>query len=94
MFAMLVDAINEAGSTDAFKVAMLLENMHAKDMMGNDYWMRKDDHQFMIPLYASRFVKSVRYDSEKTGLGWKTETMVKADELVQPTVCKMKRPSS
>jgi branched-chain amino acid transport system substrate-binding protein len=94
MFAMLVDAINQAGSTDALEVALLLENMHGKDMMGNDYWMRKDDHQFMAPFYASRFVKGVKYDSEKTGLGWKTETTVKADELVQPTVCKMKRPSS
>ena len=80
MFAMLVDAINKANSTDALEVALLLENMHRNDMMGNDYWMRKDDHQFMMPFYASRFVKGVKYDSEKTGLGWKTETMVKADE--------------
>ncbi len=56
--------------------------------------MRKDDHQFMMPLYASRFVKDVKYDSEKSGLGWKTEIAVKAEELAQPTVCKMKRPSS
>ncbi len=94
MFSMLAEAINKAGSTDALGVGLLLENMHGKDMMGNDYWMRKDDHQFMMPFYASRFVKDVKYDFEKTGLGWKTETMVKADELVQPTVCKMKRPSS
>ena len=94
MFAMLVDAINQAGSTNALEVALLLENMHGKDMIGNDYWMRKDDHQFTVPFYASRFVKGVKYNSEKTGLGWKTETMVKADELIQPTVCKMKRPSS
>ena len=86
MFTMLADAINKAGSTDALKVALLLEDMHGKDMMGNDYWMRKDDHQFMMPFYASRFVKDVKYDSEKTGMGWKTETMVKADELAQPTV--------
>jgi branched-chain amino acid transport system substrate-binding protein len=94
MFAMLADAINQAGSTDALKVALLLEDMHGKDMMGNDYWMRKDDHQFMLPYYSSRFVKDVKYDSEKTGMGWKTETVVKADELAQPTVCKMKRPAS
>jgi branched-chain amino acid transport system substrate-binding protein len=94
MFTMLVDAINNAKSIDALEVALLLENMHGTDMMGNDYWMRKDDHQFMLPFYASRFVKGVKYDSEKTGLGWKTETVVKADEVIQPTVCKMKRPSS
>jgi branched-chain amino acid transport system substrate-binding protein len=94
MFAMLADAINKAGSADALKVALLLEDMHGKDMMGNDYWMRKDDHQFMLPYYASRFVKDVKYDSEKTGMGWQTETMVKADKLAQPTDCKMERPAS
>ena len=90
---MLINAINKAGSTDALKVALLLEDMHVKDMMGNDYWMRKDDHQFMVPLYEAGFVKDVKYDSEKTGLGWKTEMMAKADDLAQPTVCKMKRPA-
>ena len=94
MFAMLADAINKAGSTNSLKVALLLEDMHGKDMMGNDYWMRKDDHQFMLPYYSSRFVKDVKYNSEKTGMGWKTETMVKADELAQPTVCRMERPAS
>ncbi len=94
MFKMLAKAIDQAGSTNALKVAEALEGMHAKDMMGNEYWMRKDDHQLMEPLYASIFVKDVKYDSEKTGLGWKTEVTVKADDLAQPTVCKMKRPTS
>ncbi len=94
MFKMLAQAIDKAGSTDALKVAQALEGMHAKDMMGNDYWMRADDHQLMEPFYESVFVKDVKYDSEKTGLGWKTELMVKADDLAQPTTCKMKRPTS
>ncbi len=94
MFSMLVSAINQAGSIDTRKVALLLEDMHGNDMMGNDYWMRKDDHQFMVPFYASSFVKDVKYNSEKSGLGWKTEMMAKADDLVPATICKMKRPSS
>ena len=94
MFEMLAQAIDKAGSTDAMKVAEALEGMHAKDMMGNDYSMRKDDHQLMEPLYAAVFTKDVKYDSEGTGLGWKTELMVKAADLEQPTICKMKRPSS
>ncbi len=94
MFVMLAQAIDKAGSTDALKVAEALEGLHAKDMLGNDYWMRADDHQLMEPLYASVFVKDVKYDSEGTGLGWKTELVVKADDLAQPTVCKMKRPTS
>jgi branched-chain amino acid transport system substrate-binding protein len=48
----------------------------------------------MEPFYESIFVKDVKNDSEKTGLGWKTELAVKADDLAQPTTCKMKRPSS
>ncbi len=94
MFDMLTKAIDKAGSTDALKVADALEGLRDTDMMGNDYWMRKSDHQLMEPLYASVFVKDVKYDSEKTGFGWKTEVMVKADDLAQPTVCKMKRPTS
>ena len=94
MFDMLAKAIDKAGSTDALKVATALEGLHAQDMMGNEYWMRKDDHQLMEPFYESIFVKGEKYDSEKTGLGWKTELMVKADDLAQPTSCKMKRPSS
>jgi branched-chain amino acid transport system substrate-binding protein len=55
--------------------------------------MRKDDHQLSMPYYASHFTKDVKYDSEKTGFGWKTENMVPAADLDQPTTCKMKRPS-
>jgi branched-chain amino acid transport system substrate-binding protein len=36
----------------------------------------------------------VKYDSEKTGLGWKTAAIIKAADLNQPTTCRMKRPSS
>ena len=35
----------------------------------------------------------MKYDSEKTGLGWKTETTVLAKDLAQPTTCNMKRPN-
>jgi len=56
--------------------------------------MRKEDHQMLEPLYAAQFVKDVKYDSEKTGFGWKTVTAVEAADLAQPTTCKMKRPAS
>jgi branched-chain amino acid transport system substrate-binding protein len=94
MFEMLAKAIDKAGSTDPLKVAEALEGMHAADVAGEEYWIRKDDHQLMEPLYASVFTRGVPNDSEQTGLGWKTETRVEADELALPTICKMKRPSS
>ncbi len=90
----LVAAINKAGSIDAFKVASAMENQRTKDLMGFDTWMRGDDHQLMSAYYVGVFQKGVKYDAEKTGLGWKTTTIIKADEVVQPTTCKMRRPRS
>jgi branched-chain amino acid transport system substrate-binding protein len=93
-FEMLVRAINQVGSTDAVKVALALEGMEQKDLYGVTNIMRKDDHQLLYPYYEGVFTKDVKYDAEKTGLGWKTEfTTTVADETL-PTTCKMKRPSS
>jgi branched-chain amino acid transport system substrate-binding protein len=94
LLKMLAAAINKAGSTDPLKVALALEDITATDPLGHDYKMRKEDHQLLEPLYAARFVKDVKYDSEKTGLGWQTVTAVEAKDLSQPTTCKMKRPAS
>jgi branched-chain amino acid transport system substrate-binding protein len=94
MMKMLVAAINKVGSTDALKVALALEDMHMKDMVGQENIMRKDDHQLLMPYYEGVFTKGVKYDSEKSGLGWKTEVTVPASDLALPTTCKMKRPAS
>jgi branched-chain amino acid transport system substrate-binding protein len=91
---MLADAINKAGSTDPFKVAMALEDAKGTDVMGKPYVMRKLDHQLLEPLYLARFVKDAKYDSEKTGLGWKTISMTEGPALDQPSVCQMKRPTN
>ena len=93
MFEMLRDAVNKAGTTDALKVALALEDMQAKDITGQTNTMRKTDHQMLVPFYQELFSKGVKYDSEKTGFGWKTENTVPAAELNQPTSCKMKRPA-
>jgi len=63
-----------------------------KDFLGFDNWMRADDHQLQSAYYVGAFQRGVKYDSEKTGLGWKTATIIKSDEVVQPTSCKMRRP--
>jgi branched-chain amino acid transport system substrate-binding protein len=39
------------------------------------------------------FSKGNKYDSEGTGLGWKTSATVLAKDLEHPTTCKMKRPA-
>lgn len=93
MFDMLAAAINKAGGTDPLKVALALEGMEMVDLYGQKNVMRKDDHQLLQPFYTALFTKPVKYDSEKTGWGWKTETKSTLEDLTFPTTCKMKRPS-
>jgi branched-chain amino acid transport system substrate-binding protein len=94
MFQMLARAIDKAGNTDPLKVALALEDMQATDIAGAPVRMRKEDHQLSMPYYAAHFTKDVKYDSEKTGLGWKTDYVATSDDLTLPTTCKMKRPKS
>ena len=89
----LQSGINKAGSTDPTKVAFALEGLSQKDFLGYDTTMRKDDHQFMMPYIVGAFAKGVKYDAEKTGLGWRPDNVILAKDLMQPTSCKMKRPS-
>ena len=92
-FDMLAAAINKANSTDALKVALALENIEVKDIYGATNTMRKADHQLLQPFFTALFTKPVKYDSEKTGWGWKTQYSAKTEDLTFPTECKMKRPS-
>ena len=94
MFQMLAKAIDQAGSTDALKVALALEGMKATDLVGSPVEMRKEDHQLLMPYYAATFSRDVKYDAEKTGFGWKTDFVATAEDLTLPTICKMKRPTS
>ena len=68
--------------------------MEQKDLFGVTSIMRKDDHQLLFPDDEGVFTKDVRYDAEKTGLGWKTEFKTTVADETLPTICKMKRPSS
>ena len=94
MIDMLTDAINKAGSTDPLKVALALEDMHIKDLNGQENIMRKEDHQLLMPYYVGVFSKDVKYDAEHTGFGWKNIMTATAADLTLPTICKMKRPEN
>jgi branched-chain amino acid transport system substrate-binding protein len=94
IFEFVQAGFNKAGSTDPLKFAEALEGMTLTDMTGQPVTMRKDDHQLIGAYYVGQFSKSVKYDSEKTGLGWKTVTTIPGKDLAQPTTCQMKRPSS
>jgi len=93
MFEMLQIAVNKAGVVDPLKIALALEGMQVKDATGQPNVMRAEDHQLFTPFYSAVFSRNVKYDSERTGFGWKTEATIPASELMQPTTCKMKRPA-
>ena len=91
---LLAAAITKAGGTDPFKLATAFEDLSIKDATGSEVRIRKDDHQITMTYYAAVFAKGVKYDSEKTGLGWRTETVVRPGDLDQSHSCNMKRPAS
>jgi branched-chain amino acid transport system substrate-binding protein len=91
---LIADGIKKAGSTDPAKLAVAMEGITITDAAGAKATMRAEDHQLLMTYYGALFSKDVKYDSEKTGLGWKTAAVVKAADLGQPTTCKMKRPTT
>ncbi len=92
---MLVKAMEAAKSTDPAKVALALEGMKFPSFTG-EVTMRADNHQLIQPMYISTFTKAgtpgVKYDMERTGLGFRSEGRIDAKETVMPTTCKMQRP--
>ena len=94
IFEFLQAAMNKAGSADPAKFSAALEGLTITDMLGYQVTMRKADHQILSEYFVGVFTKGVKYDSEKTGLGWKTETTVLPKDLDQPNTCNMKRPTS
>jgi branched-chain amino acid transport system substrate-binding protein len=87
--------INETKSSDPQKVALALEGMKYQGYTG-EVTMRADNHQLLQPMYISTFSKAgtpgVKFDSERTGFGFRTEGRVEAADTMMPTTCKMERP--
>ncbi|MCX7172623.1 MAG: branched-chain amino acid ABC transporter substrate-binding protein [Proteobacteria bacterium] len=95
MVTMVAKAMNDAKSVDPLKVARQLEDMRFEADNG-EVWMRKSDHQLIQPLYISIFAKqdgkTVKYDTEHTGFGFKTLASISARDSQLPTSCIMERP--
>jgi branched-chain amino acid transport system substrate-binding protein len=92
---MLAKAMNQAKSRDPEKVAKALEGMKFHSITGEDE-MRADNHQLLQPLFISSFVKAggkgVKFDVERTGMGFKTVGRIEAKDTALSTTCKMERP--
>ena len=93
---LLAKGVNQAKTTDPVKVAFAMEGQKFKSLNG-EVEMRKTDHQLQQPLYVTTWVKTngktVKFDQENTGYGWRTDQKVDAYVASQPTSCSMKRPS-
>ena len=92
---MLSKAVKTVKSGDPTKVAYAMEGMKVQALNG-EVEMRAIDHQAQQPLYIATWTKldgkTVKYDQEKTGYGWKTDQKVETYVSTQPTSCQMKRP--
>ena len=93
---LLGKAIMNSKSTDPVKVAYAMEGLKVTSLNG-EVEMRKTDHQLQQPLYIATWSKvdgkTVKYDQENTGYGWKTNQKVDTYIASQPTSCQMKRPT-
>jgi branched-chain amino acid transport system substrate-binding protein len=87
-------ALNKAGSADPLKLSLALEGMTLPDVTGHDLTIRKSDHQMVATHYLGLFTRKVKYDSERTGLGWKTVATIEGKDINQPNQCQMKRPAN
>jgi branched-chain amino acid transport system substrate-binding protein len=91
-FLLFAAAANKARSNDPIKVARALEGMKLNTTVG-EVEMRADNHQLLQPLFVSTFSDGVKFDVERTGLGFKTDAKVNAKDTALPTTCQMQRPN-
>jgi branched-chain amino acid transport system substrate-binding protein len=91
-FMMFAAAAAKAKSNDPVKVAHALEGMKINTSVG-EVEMRADNHQLLQPLFVATLTDGVKYDVEKTGLGFKTDLKVNAKDTALPTTCQMQRPN-
>jgi branched-chain amino acid transport system substrate-binding protein len=90
---MFAAALNSAKSAEPKKVAAALANMKYKNSLGAEVFMRPTDHSLFQDMYISSFGSGTKHDEEKTGWGWKTVGLIKAQDTVIPTTCKMVVPN-
>ena len=92
---MLREAMRKARSIDPAKVALALEGMHYASPMGK-VEMRAHDHQLQAPIYLGTWGKKgspgIKYESERSGYGFRAAAVWSATDAAMPSTCKMERP--
>lgn len=96
-FRLLSEAMKKAKSTEPLKVAFAMEGLKVQSLNG-EVEMRATDHQAQQAVYISSWQKvdgkTVKFDQENTGYGWRTEAKLDSYVASQPTSCQMKRPAA
>ena len=91
----LAMAMDKAKSADPAKVGAAMDGLKFEDDSG-EVTMRADNHQLIQPLYISTLVrangKDVKFDIEKTGMGFRTDARIEGKDTVMATTCKMQKP--
>jgi branched-chain amino acid transport system substrate-binding protein len=90
---MFAEALNKAKSADPKNVAAVLSSMKYNNSLGAEVFFRSTDHSLFQDMYISSFGSGTKHDEEQTGWGWKTVGVVKAQDTVTPTSCKMSIPA-
>src|SRR5665213_2075638 len=90
-------AAEKANSIDPVKVAAALEGMKFDVLDGGEGVMRKEDHQFLQPIYISSLGSIADkakepFDEEGTGWGWHLVSRIDTPQATVATTCNMKRP--
>lgn len=97
MVEMLVAAIERAGSDDALAVATALRGARYSNGW-HTAWMRPHDHQLIQPLVVSVMERAgsatggLRFDTEGSGYGFRTELRLSPEQTQLPTKCRMQQP--
>ena len=66
------------------------------DWLRGPVQMRADNHQLIQPLFISSVVKvdgkEVKFDADRSEMGWKADRRIEGKDTIMPTTCKMERP--
>jgi branched-chain amino acid transport system substrate-binding protein len=90
---MVVQAMEQAQSTDPYDIAVQLEDMRFTSIAGDELWMRGEDHQLFQPLYISKQTdEGIEFDADNSGFGLFTEYEVSTEETITDHSCRMRRP--
>lgn len=83
----------DGGDIDVNQIALAMEEVRFDNGLAEMY-IRKDDHQAVMPIVISRVEKDVKYPVDGTDMGFKPVKTISAEDAIFPAQesCRMQRP--